>query len=71
MKNINLDEVSLKNAVRLMMDNTEFQTFKEVAESLEIPKSTFQSALDKDYLRFRDFLKVADLLGYSIKLEKK
>jgi predicted DNA-binding protein (UPF0251 family) len=71
MKNISLDEVSLKNSIRLMMEGTDYKTFKEVAEALEISKSTFQSALDNDYLRVRDLLKIADLLGYTIKLEKK
>ncbi|MED1489168.1 MULTISPECIES: hypothetical protein [Bacillus] len=71
MKNISLDEISLKNCLRLMMEGTDYKTFKQVAEALGIPKSTFQSALDNDYLRVRDFLKIADLLGYTIKLEKK
>lgn len=38
------------------MEGTDYKTFKQVAEALEIPKSTFQSALDNDYLRVRDFL---------------
>lgn len=70
MKNINLSEVSLKNAIRVMMDGTDYTTFKQLAAELDIPKSTFQSALDNDSLRFRDFLRLADLLGYSINLEK-
>ncbi|MEK5176925.1 hypothetical protein BLX88_25920 [Bacillus obstructivus] len=71
MKNISLNEVNIKTAVRLMMENTEYSQFQEVANALDIKKSTFQSALDNDALRVRDFLKVINLLGYEMKLEKK
>lgn len=71
MKNIHLSEMSIKSAVRLMMEGTEYKQFQEVAKALEIPKSTFQSALDNNSLRVRDLQKVADLLGYEIKIEQK
>lgn len=71
MNNITLKEVNIKNAIRLMMENSKFDTFKEIAEELDIAKSTFQSALDNDALRVRDLLRVVELLGYEIKIEKK
>ena len=71
MKEINLLEVSLKNAIRVMMDETEFDQFQKIAAALDIPKSTFQSALDKNTLKVRDLLPIAELLGYTVKLEKK
>ncbi|MCM3405941.1 hypothetical protein [Cytobacillus oceanisediminis] len=71
MKEIKLTETSIKSAVRLMMEETEYKQFQEVATALEIPKSTFQSALDNNSMRVRDLQKVADLLGYEIKLERK
>lgn len=69
--NINLNEVSVKNAVRVMMENTDYNQFQKVAEALDIKKTTFQSALDNETLRVRDLIKVADLLGYEIQLTKK
>jgi hypothetical protein len=71
MKEINLTEVSLKNAVRIMMEGTEYDQFQKVAAALNIPKSTLQSALDKNTLKIRDLVPVAELLGYTVKLEKR
>jgi hypothetical protein len=71
MKSVNLGSMSVKSAVRVMMEETEFKQFQEIAKALDLPKSTFQSALDNNALRVRDLQKVADLLGYEIKLEKK
>lgn len=72
MKEINLLELSIKSAVRLMMESSsEYDQFQKVAEALDMKKSTFQSALDNGTLRVRDLLKVADLLGYSVKIEQK
>ncbi|WP_019244557.1 MULTISPECIES: hypothetical protein [Bacillus] len=71
MKEIQLSEVSIKSAVRLMMEETEYDQFQKIAEAIDIKKTTFQSALDNDAMRIRDLKKVADLLGYTIKLEKK
>jgi predicted DNA-binding protein (UPF0251 family) len=70
MKNINLNEMSIKSAVRLMMEGTEYKQFQEVAEALEIRKTTFQSALDNNSLRVRDLIKIAELLGYELNLIK-
>lgn len=70
MKNISLDEVSLKNAIRLMMADSEVKTFKDVAETLDISKSTFQSSLDNDALRVRDLHKIAKLFGYKVCIVK-
>lgn len=71
MKRIDIEEVSLKTAIRVMMEGSQYQQFKEIAETLSIPKSTLQSALDNNALRVRDFTKIADLLGYKIVLEQK
>lgn len=71
MKEINLSDMSVKNAVRIMMENAEYDQFQKVAEALGINKSSFQSMLDRDTVRVRDLHKIADLLGYTIKLEQK
>ncbi|MCM3800054.1 helix-turn-helix domain containing protein [Caldibacillus thermoamylovorans] len=71
MKRIDMNDVNIKMAVRLMMEESNYNQFKELAEVLDIPKSTLQSALDKNSLRVRDLARIADLLGYKIILEKK
>lgn len=71
MKEINLLDMSIKSAVRLMMEGSEYDQFQKVADALEMKKSTFQSALDNGTIRVRDLMKVADLLGYSVKIEQK
>jgi len=71
MKEINLFDVSVKTAIRIMMEGTEYDQFQKLSKALDMPKSTFQSALDKDSLRVRDLLKIAEFLGYNVILEKK
>ncbi|RHW31491.1 hypothetical protein D1B31_22045 [Neobacillus notoginsengisoli] len=71
MRIIDLNEISIKSAIRLMMEGTSYKQFQEIAKELKIPRSTFQSQLDNNSLRVRDLVKVADLLGYQLKLDKK
>lgn len=71
MKSFVINQMQSKETVRLMMIGSEFETVKDLSEKLGITKSTFQSALDNNSLRLRDLQKVADLLGYEIKIEKK
>jgi hypothetical protein len=72
MKNeINLMDMTIKSAVRLMMEKSEYDQFQNVAKELDIAKSTFQSALDNESLRVRDLKKVAELLGYELTLKQK
>lgn len=70
MKTINLNDMSVKAAIRLMMEGSEYKQFQEVAEALGIKKTTFQSALDNNSLRTRDLIKVANLLGYQLTIEQ-
>jgi predicted DNA-binding protein (UPF0251 family) len=70
-KEINLTDMTIKSAVRLMMEKSEYSQFQNVAKELDIAKSTFQSALDNESLRVRDLKKVADLLGYELTLKQK
>lgn len=71
MRNIGLSEVSIKTAVRLMMEGSNYNQFQQIAKALEVPKSTFQSQLINNTLRVRDLQKISNLLGYEIKLEQK
>lgn len=62
--------MNIKNAVKIMMEDSEYKTLKQLAEALNVPETTFRSALNNDALRFRDLLKIMNLLGYSMKIEK-
>ncbi|KPB03070.1 hypothetical protein [Bacillus sp. CHD6a] len=69
-KTINVANMNIKNAVKIMMEDSQYKTFKQLAEALDVPETTFRSALNNDALRFRDLLKIMNLLGYSMKIEK-
>lgn len=69
-KTINVSDMNIKNAVKIMMEDSEYKTLKQLAEALNVPETTFRSALNNDALRFRDLLKIMNLLGYSMKIEK-
>lgn len=71
MREFNLNELSAKDIVKLMMVGTEYETFKDLSEKLDIPASSLAYSLNKNALRFRDLQTIADLLGYEIKIEKK
>ena len=71
MKNINLSDVSVKNAVRIMMEDTEYDQFQKVAEALDMKKSSFQSMLDRNVVKVEDLNKIAELFGYTVELRKK
>jgi hypothetical protein len=45
MRKIELNEVSIRTAVRLMMEGSKSNHFQQVAKALDVPKSTFQSQL--------------------------
>jgi hypothetical protein len=70
-KEIKLNDVTIKNSVRVMMEDTSFNQFRKIAEELNMKPTTFQSSLDNDTLRVRDLKKVADLLGYEVILKGK
>lgn len=72
MKSFTINQMSTKDAVKLMMIGTEYDSFKQIAEQMGLKRSsTFQSALDNNSLRLREFREIADLLGYEIKIEQK
>ncbi|WP_404470634.1 hypothetical protein [Sutcliffiella horikoshii] len=70
MREINLSEISTKNGIKIMMENTEFTTFKELAEALGMPKTTLISAINNNALRLRDLQRITKLLGYKVQVVK-
>lgn len=70
MKVINLADMSNKMMVRAMMEKSEYTTFKQIAERLGVPETSFRSMLNRNSMKLEDLQAVADLLGYTVKLEK-
>jgi hypothetical protein len=70
MKEIDLMNMSVKSAVRIMMEDSDYKQIQEIAKALDTPRSTLQSALDNNALRIRDLLKIAELLGYNVKIQQ-
>lgn len=71
LRDFDLNKMTAKDIIKVMMVGTEYDTFKDLANKLNVPPSTLQYSLDKNSLRFRDFQGIADLLGYEIKVFKK
>lgn len=71
LRDLDLNKMTVKDIVKLMMIGSEYDTFKDLSKTLEVPPSTLQSSLDKNSLRFRDLQEIAELLGYEIKILRK
>jgi hypothetical protein len=70
-KEIKLNDMTTKLAIKNMMEGSPYKQFKEIANELKKEKSTFQSWLDNDSLRVRDLKVIADLMGYEVTLKQK
>lgn len=71
LRDLDLNKMTVKDIVKLMMIGSEYDTFKDLSKTLEVPPSTLQSSLDKNSLRFRVLQEIAELLGYEIKILRK
>jgi transcriptional antiterminator len=71
LRDFDLNTMNVKDIIKVMMIGTEYDTFKDLAQNLNVPPSTLQYSLNKNSLRFRDFQEIAELLGYEIKVLKK
>lgn len=71
LRDFDLNKMTAKDIIKIMMIGTEYETFKDLANKLAVPPSTLQYSLNKNSLRFRDFQEMAELLGYEIKVLKK
>jgi transcriptional antiterminator len=71
LRDFDLNTMNVKDIIKVMMIGTEYDTFKDLAQTLNVPPSTLQYSLNKNSLRFRDFQEIAELLGYEIKVLKK
>jgi hypothetical protein len=70
-RSIDLSEDSLKTALKIMMAEANVDTFAELARRLEMPETTFRSAINNESMRVSMLLKVAALTGYTLEIKPK
>lgn len=70
-RNINLNKTDLRTTIRIMMAEAGTESMKEIAENLKINETTFRSSVNNDAMRLRDFLKVAESMGYEVIVRSK
>jgi DNA-directed RNA polymerase specialized sigma24 family protein len=66
-----LNEMKLSHALRIMMAESNVQSFAEIARDLGMKETTFRSAISRDSIRLSDFLALADILGYQVIVKDK
>jgi DNA-directed RNA polymerase specialized sigma24 family protein len=66
-----LNEMKLSQALRIMMAESNVQSFAEIARDLGMKETTFRSAISRDSIRLSDFLALADILGYEVMVKDK
>lgn len=66
MREIVLNDVGIKRALKIMMAETDVNSFADLARLIDIKETTFRSALTKSSIRVEDFKRVAESLGYSL-----
>lgn len=69
--NLVMDQDDIKKTFRLMLCESGLPSFAALGKEIEIKESTFRSALNKNSIRLKDFLKAADTLGFEVIVRKK
>lgn len=67
---MNLSEYETKSVIQNMLRESGKESLASVAREIGLKETTFRSALNNDSIRIRDFLKVAELMGYEIIVKK-
>ncbi|MBG9941765.1 helix-turn-helix domain-containing protein [Brevibacillus formosus] len=67
---IDLSVTPVKTALRIMIAEASMGSMKELAERIGMKETTFRSAVNNGNIRLKDFLKVAQELGYSVVVTK-
>jgi hypothetical protein len=70
-RNIDLNGLEGKQILKIMMAETNVESFAEVAKMIDIPQTTLRSALTNNSIRLSLFLKLADSMGYNIVAQPK
>lgn len=68
---IELNQTDIKKAIKIMMVESDIDSFADLARSLDVKETTFRSAVNNGSVRLADFMKIADIMGYKIVVEEK
>ncbi|MGG1669935.1 hypothetical protein ACIFOE_04660 [Paenibacillus sp. NRS-1783] len=68
---IKLDKEQISNIVGLMLASRGRTSKADLAREIGIKETTFRAALSNESLRFKDFLQIAETLGFEIVAKKK
>jgi hypothetical protein len=67
---INLNDIEVKKAMRIMMANSGTESLAMIARELGMVETTFRSAINNDAIKLKHFLKAAEVMGYRVIIEK-
>lgn len=70
-RTIRLNETDIKTALKIMNAESGINSIAELAKKLDMNDTTLRSALNNGALRVVDFLKITELLGYTVDVVKK
>jgi hypothetical protein len=67
---IDLNNVEMKKAMRIMMANSGTESLAMIARELGMVETTFRSAINNDAMKLKHFVKAAEVMGYRVIVEK-
>lgn len=68
---ITLKPEELKKVLRMMISSSEIDSLAALGRELGYKETTFRTAVAKNSMRYKDFVKAADALGYEIIVRSK
>ncbi|RAU96783.1 helix-turn-helix domain-containing protein [Paenibacillus sp. YN15] len=66
-----INKTTIKAAVDVMLAETQYGNVADLARGLNIADSTLRTTINRGTLRVADLIKIADMLGYSVIIERK
>lgn len=65
-RQIDLSDMSIRKAINIMMAEADVSTYADIARAIEMKETTLRSAISNESLRFEDFKKIANHLGFKV-----
>ncbi|MDN4106428.1 MULTISPECIES: hypothetical protein [Paenibacillus] len=62
-------EHQIGNIVKMMLASRGRSSIKGLADEIGMHENTFRSALNKGSLRLKDFVRIADVLGFNLSIK--
>lgn len=68
---IKLNEEELKKTLRIMISGSNLDSLAALGRELGYKETTFRTAVSKNSIRYHDFIRAADIMGYEVIVRKK